>query len=52
VEEEYRLKQTNARAFRRLCARIPEPWVNETVPFERQPKLNPNGERWSHPSCI
>jgi DNA replication protein DnaC len=40
VEEEYRLKQTNARAFRRLCARIPEPWVIETFPFERQPKLN------------
>jgi len=40
VEEEYRLKQTNARAFRRLCAHIPEPWVIETFPFERQPKLN------------
>jgi DNA replication protein DnaC len=40
VEEEYRLKQAHARAFRRLCARIPEPWVIETFPFERQPKLN------------
>jgi len=40
VEEEYRLKQANARAFRRLCARLPEPWGIETFPFERQPKLN------------
>jgi DNA replication protein DnaC len=40
VEEEYRLKQANARAFRRRCARLPEPWVIETFPFERQPKLN------------
>jgi DNA replication protein DnaC len=40
VAEEYRLKQANARTLRRLCARIPEPWVLETFPFERQPKLN------------
>jgi DNA replication protein DnaC len=40
VEEEYRLKQANARAFRRLGARIPEPWVIETFPCERQPRLN------------
>ncbi len=40
VAEEYRLKQANARTLRRLCARIPEPWVLDTFPFERQPKLN------------
>ena len=40
VQEECRLKQAHARALRRLCAHIPEPWVIETFPFERQPKLN------------
>ena len=40
VAEEYRLKQANARTFRRLCARLPELWEMETFPFERQPKLN------------
>jgi len=40
VEEEYRLKQAHARAFRRLCARLPELWEMETFPFDRQPKLN------------
>ncbi len=40
LEEEYRLKQENARKLRRQCARIPEPWVIETYPFDRQPKLN------------
>ena len=40
VEEEYRLKQENTRQLRRKCARVPEPWVIETFPFDRQPKLN------------
>jgi DNA replication protein DnaC len=40
LQEEYRLKQQNARRLRRLLAAIPEPWVLETFPFERQPKLN------------
>ena len=40
VEEEYRLKRENARQFRLKCARIPEPWVIETFPFERQPRLD------------
>ena len=40
LEEEYRLKQENARQFRRQCARLPEPWVLETFPFDQQPKLN------------
>ena len=40
VEEEYRIRRDKARLFRLKCARIPEPWVIETFPFERQPKLN------------
>jgi hypothetical protein len=40
IEEEYRIRREKARAFRLKCARIPEPWVIETSPFERQPKLN------------
>jgi DNA replication protein DnaC len=40
VEEEYRLRREKARTFRLQCAHIPEPWVIETYPFERQPKLN------------
>jgi DNA replication protein DnaC len=40
LEEEYRLKRENARQLRLKRARIPEPWVMETFPFERQPKLN------------
>lgn len=40
IEEEYRLRRENARQLRRRCARIPEAWVIETFPFERQPKLN------------
>jgi DNA replication protein DnaC len=40
VEEEYRLKCDNARKQRLQRARLPEPWVIETFPFERQPKLN------------
>ncbi len=41
VEEEYRLRQEHARQLRRQRAHLPHPWVIETFPFERQPKLNP-----------
>lgn len=40
LEEEYRIKQNNARHKRLKQARIPEMFVIETYPFERQPKLN------------
>ncbi len=40
VEEEYRLKQENARKLRIKRACIPEPFVLETYPFNRQPNLN------------
>ena len=40
LEEECRIKRENARGLRLKRAAIPEPWVIETFPFERQPKLN------------
>ncbi len=40
VEEEYRIRRDNARQLRLKRAHIPEPWVMETFPFDRQPKLN------------
>lgn len=40
VEEEYRIRRENARQLRLKCAHIPEPWVLQTFPFDRQPKLN------------
>jgi DNA replication protein DnaC len=40
LEEEVKIKRENARQQRLKRARIPEPWVMETFPFERQPKLN------------
>jgi len=40
VEQEYRLKFENARKLRLKRARIPEPFVLETYPFDRQPRLN------------
>jgi DNA replication protein DnaC len=40
VEHEYRQRCENARQQRLRRARIPEPWVLQTFPFERQPKLN------------
>lgn len=40
VEEEYRLKCEQARQQRLRLAKIPEQWVMDTFPFERQPKLN------------
>ena len=40
IEEEYRTKRENACRLRLKLARIPEPFVMETFPFEKQPKLN------------
>ena len=40
IEQEYKIKQENARKRRISIARIPEPFVIETFPFDRQPKLN------------
>jgi DNA replication protein DnaC len=40
LEEEYKRKRENARQLRLKAARIPEPLVIETFPFEHQPKLN------------
>ena len=40
LQEEYRIKQENARTYRTRRARIPETYVMETFPFSEQPKLN------------
>jgi DNA replication protein DnaC len=40
LEEECRLKRGHARQLRLKRARLPEPLVMETFPFELQPKLN------------
>jgi len=40
LQEEYKLKRSNAEAFRLKRARIPEYWVIETYPFNKQPKLS------------
>ncbi|MBR9986970.1 MAG: ATP-binding protein [Desulfosarcina sp.] len=40
VEQEYKIKRENARKMRLARARIPEKFVIETFPFDRQPKLN------------
>jgi DNA replication protein DnaC len=40
IEEEYRLKCDQARQQRLKRAQIPEPWVMDTFPFDRQPNLN------------
>ncbi|MBW2438479.1 MAG: ATP-binding protein [Deltaproteobacteria bacterium] len=40
VEQEYQIKKENARKMRLKRAKIPEKWVIETFPFDRQPKLN------------
>ncbi len=40
IEQEYKIKQENARKRRISHAKIPEPFVIETFPFDRQPKLN------------
>jgi len=40
LEEEYKVRQSNARERRLKQAKIPEILVMETFPFARQPKLN------------
>lgn len=40
VEQEYKTKQENAGKRRISLAKIPEPFVIETFPFDKQPKLN------------
>jgi DNA replication protein DnaC len=40
LEEEMRIKRHNALQLRLKHARIPDPLLIETFPFERQPKLN------------
>lgn len=40
IEEEYRSKRENACRLRLKRARIPEPFVLETYPFGKQPRLN------------
>ena len=40
IEQEYKIKQENARKRRVNHAKIPEPFVIETFPFNRQLKLN------------
>ncbi|MGH9444685.1 MAG: ATP-binding protein [Terriglobia bacterium] len=40
VAEESRVHAENARKLRLRRARIPEPWLMETFPFDRQPRLD------------
>jgi len=40
IEEEYKTKKENARKLRLKRARIPEAFVMETFPFDKQPKLS------------
>ncbi len=40
LDEEYKLKQENARRMRIRSAKLPEQLVLETFPFKRQPKLD------------
>jgi len=40
IEEEYRIKKENSRKRRLSQAKIPEAFVMETFPFDRQPNLN------------
>ena len=40
VETEYEIKKENSRKLRMKNAKIPEPFVFETYPFDRQPKLS------------
>src|ERR1700739_2110194 len=40
VEEQYRVKREQSRQLRLRKAHVPEPWVIEPFPFDRQPKLN------------
>ena len=50
VEELYRVKLERLRELRLQKAHIPEPWVIETFPFDRQPKLNEKKTRALRPS--
>lgn len=40
IEQEYKIKRENSRKMRLARAKIPEKFVIETFPFNRQPKLN------------
>ena len=40
LEQEWQIKMENARQLRMWRARIPDPYVMETFPFDRQPKLD------------
>lgn len=40
IEEEYKIKKENSRKMRLSRAKIPEKYVMETFPFDRQPNLN------------
>ena len=40
LADEAENRRANARALRLKRARIPEPWVMETFPFDKQPKLD------------
>lgn len=40
IEQEYAIKKENSRKLRLKRAQIPEHWVMETFPFEKQPNLN------------
>jgi DNA replication protein DnaC len=40
LAQEWQIKRENARRLRLQRARIPDPYVMETFPFDRQPKLN------------
>ncbi|MHC4330547.1 MAG: ATP-binding protein [Planctomycetota bacterium] len=40
IEQEYKTKKDNSRRLRILRSKIPEKYVMETFPFNRQPKLN------------
>jgi DNA replication protein DnaC len=40
IDQEYMIKMENARKSRLKRAKMPEPFVMETFPFNRQPKLN------------
>jgi len=40
IEQEYKIKKENSRRLRLVRSKIPEKYVMETFPFDRQPKLN------------
>jgi DNA replication protein DnaC len=51
LEEEWRIKQDNARKLRLKKAHIPERLVIETFPFDQQPKLNKKKIMALYDSC-